>query len=161
MAENPLVPPEAAPPEGGEIPVADPETPSKVFVDLSTAQTEVVDAAFAEEKMQDVPPVDAEEEGVDLRHRFKRPRETLGSPSTFVLEGLVHADPCSDVPLRRVPAAIRETMARFARPSVLGADPSAHARSIVGLAAARENMLRVIPQFKVPGEKERHPTHMA
>lgn len=93
---------------------ANPETPSKVFIDLLAMETEVVVAA--EEKTRDVLQGVAEEEGTDPRRPFKRPRETLGSTSTSTLVCLVHVDPCSDVPLRRVPAAVHENMAHYARP---------------------------------------------
>lgn len=51
-------------------------------------------------------------------------------------------------------------MARFARPSVMVEDPSAHVGSLVGSEAARENMLRSIPQFRVLGESVSHLTKM-
>ncbi|XP_056687293.1 uncharacterized protein [Spinacia oleracea] len=47
-------------------------------------------------------------------------------------EQLIHADPCSDVPLKRIPEEVREEMARFARAPVLGENPLAHVGSLVG-----------------------------
>lgn len=97
-----------------------------------------------------IPPLFSEGDGAELRRRFKRPRETFGSTSTSILEGLVHADPCSDVPLKRVPAEVREIMARYARPAVMGEDPSAHVRSMIGPAAARDNIFRGGPSVQSP-----------
>lgn len=105
-------------PEGGDIPVVDLrdylETPEKVLVGPSAAEITVVVPAFAEEKIPNVPSLFSEGDGAQLRHQFKRPRATLGSTSTSILEGLVHADPCSDVPLKRVSTEVRDIMARYA-----------------------------------------------
>ena len=78
-----------------------------------------------------------------------------------MLEGLVHGDPCADVPLKWIPSEVRETMARYARPAVLGEDPLAHVGSLVGPEAAHENLLRGIPQFRISEEVANHPTKMA
>lgn len=126
-------------------------TPEKILVGSFVAEMTIVVPESAGEETQDVPPHFSEGDGAEPRRGFKRPRLTLGSTSTSFLEGLVHANPCFDVPLHR------EIMARFDRPSVMGDDPSAHARSMIGPAASRENMLRGIPQFRVP-EEEKRPT---
>lgn len=96
---------------------------------------------LAKKEMQDVPPVFAQPEGIELGHCAKRSRPTLGSTSSYVLEGLANVDPCCDVPLKHVLIAVRNLMAHYARPSVLGEDPYVNARSMVGPMAARENMI--------------------
>ncbi|XP_056683157.1 uncharacterized protein [Spinacia oleracea] len=52
-------------------------------------------------------------------------------------------------------------MARYARAPILGEDPLAHVGSLVGPEAARENLLRANPQWRVPGAEERNPAMMA
>lgn len=42
---------------------------------------------------------------------FERPRQSLGSTSTSALERLMNADPCANVPLKRVPRDVRDFMA--------------------------------------------------
>lgn len=125
----------------------DPETPEKVLVGPSEDERQEKGPEAAEGEVQVVPLVFAQAEETRLGHQAKRFRPTLGSTSTSFLEGLSNVDPCTDIPMERVPAEVREIMARYTRPSFLGEDPSAHARSVVGLAATRENIIRGIPQF--------------
>ncbi|XP_056690466.1 uncharacterized protein [Spinacia oleracea] len=123
------------------------------MVDLTEAHIQVPEAE------KEVP--SAEEEQPEQGLTRKRRHSTLGSTSTSALDRLIHADPCSDVPLKRIPEEVREAMARYARAPVLGENPMAHVGSLVGPEAARENLLRANPQWRVPGAEERNPAMMA
>ncbi|XP_056697681.1 uncharacterized protein [Spinacia oleracea] len=123
------------------------------MVDLTEAHMEVPEAE------KEVPSAEKEQPEQGLTR--KRRHSTLGSTSTSALDRLIHADPCSDVPLKRIPEEVREAMARYARAPVLGENPMAHVGSLVGPEAARENLLRANPQWRVPGAEERNPAMMA
>ncbi|XP_056699852.1 uncharacterized protein [Spinacia oleracea] len=150
-------------PEGGktaeEVPLEEPKDPRKTMVDLTGSDAAMPSSSVAEK----VDPLSTcfAEDGSEQGKGTKRPRETLGSTSTSALDRLIHADPCSDVPLKRIPEEVRQAMAQYARPTVLGEDPLAHVGSLVGPEATRENLLWANPQWRVPGAEERNPAMMA
>ncbi|XP_056682514.1 uncharacterized protein [Spinacia oleracea] len=139
--------------ESADVSLEREKSPDKEMVDLTEAHIEVPEAE------KEVP--SAEEEQPEQGLTRKRRHSTLGSTSTSALDRLIHADPCSDVPLKRIPEEVREAMARYARAPVLGENPMAHVGSLVGPEAARENLLRANPQWRVPGAEERNPAMMA
>ncbi|XP_056693120.1 uncharacterized protein [Spinacia oleracea] len=132
--------------EAADVSLEREKSPDKEMVDLTEAHVEVPEAEKEEP-----------EQGLTRKRRHS----TLGSTSTSALDRLIHADPCSDVPLKRIPEEVREAMARYARAPVLGENPMAHVGSLVGPEAARENLLRANPQWRVPGAEERNPAMMA
>ncbi|XP_056698532.1 uncharacterized protein [Spinacia oleracea] len=139
--------------ESADVSLARERSPDKEMVDLTEAHMEVPEAE------KEVPSAEKEQPEQGLTR--KRRHSTLGSTSTSALDRLIHADPCSDVPLKRIPEEVREAMARYARAPVLGENPMAHVGSLVGPEAARENLLRANPQWRVPGAEERNPAMMA
>ena len=139
--------------KSADVPLERERSPDKEMVDLTEAHMEVPEAE------KEVPSAEKEQPEQGLTR--KRRHSTLGSTSTSALDRLIHADPCSDVPLKRIPEEVREAMARYARAPVLGENPMAHVGSLVGPEAARENLLRANPQWRVPGAEERNPAMMA
>ncbi|XP_056685292.1 uncharacterized protein [Spinacia oleracea] len=140
--------------ESADLPFEREKSPDKEMIDLSGPE------AAVPEVQKEVPSA-GEEEQPEQGLTRKRRHSTLGSTSTSALDRLIHADPCSDVPLKRIPEEVREAMARYARAPILGEDPLAHVGSLVGPEAARENLLRANPQWRVPGAEERNPAMMA
>ncbi|XP_056698522.1 uncharacterized protein [Spinacia oleracea] len=140
--------------ESADLPFEREKSPDKEMIDLSGPE------AAVPEVQKEVPSA-GEEEQPEQGLTRKRRHSTLGSTSTSALDRLIHADPCSDVPLKRIPEEVREAMARYARAPIFGEDPLAHVGSLVGPEAARENLLRANPQWRVPGAEERNPAMMA
>ncbi|XP_056697356.1 uncharacterized protein [Spinacia oleracea] len=149
-----VVPEVAEEKESADLPFEREKSPDKEMIDLSGPEAAVPEA------QKEVPSA-GEEEQPEQGLTRKRRHSTLGSTSTSALDRLIHADPCSDVPLKRIPEEVREAMARYARAPILGEDPLAHVGSLVGPEAARENLLRANPQWRVPGAEERNPAMMA
>ncbi|XP_056698704.1 uncharacterized protein [Spinacia oleracea] len=149
-----VVPEVAEEKESADLPFEREKSPDKEMIDLSGPE------AAVPEVQKEVPSA-GEEEQPEQGLTRKRRHSTLGSTSTSALDRLIHADPCSDVPLKRIPEEVREAMARYARAPILGEDPLAHVGSLVGPEAARENLLRANPQWRVPGAEERNPAMMA
>ncbi|XP_056695602.1 uncharacterized protein [Spinacia oleracea] len=118
-----VVPEVAEEKESADLPFEREKSPDKEMIDLSGPE------AAVPEVQKEVPSA-GEEEQPEQGLTRKRRHSTLGSTSTSALDRLIHADPCSDVPLKRIPEEVRETMARYARAPILGEDPLAHVGSL-------------------------------
>lgn len=104
-------------------------------------------------------------DGLDLANTPEPPRKkqchTPTLTSTSVLERLIHAEPCANVMMNRIPDVVRKEMGKYQVDAEDREVPWAGLEFLDGPEAARERALRRIPGYKILGEFEKHPAHMA
>lgn len=100
-----------------------------------------MDPGSAERETQVAIHVPAKGDDAVLEPPRKKQWKSVASTSISALERLANADPCADVPMKRVPEIVREIMVRYASTSVGGEVPLTDMGSVVGPNPSRDQML--------------------